>query len=263
MKKQQEYDAFVEKFKPKKTTDDCYTPPAVYEVIRNWVFDRYHLAPSTPVVRPFFPGGDFENETYHPGEVVIDNPPFSIYARCVRFFLERDIPFFLFAPNLTLFPPKMETAQHAKLTYIVTDAAIIYENGARIRTAFVTNLSPGTCLLSAPGLGQAIKDVQKSDTPIRPRYLYPDELVTTTRLNRLAYLGIEYAVPFSEVVAFTTAIDAQKAQKKSIFGGGILVKSTEGRRISVVQREAEKGRIYVYSLSEREKALCGTQNENL
>lgn len=22
-----DYDAFVEKFKPKKTTDDCYTPP--------------------------------------------------------------------------------------------------------------------------------------------------------------------------------------------------------------------------------------------
>ena len=29
-----EYDAFVEKFKPKKTTDDCYTPPLVYDAIR-------------------------------------------------------------------------------------------------------------------------------------------------------------------------------------------------------------------------------------
>lgn len=24
-----DYEGFVEKFKPKKTTDDCYTPPAV------------------------------------------------------------------------------------------------------------------------------------------------------------------------------------------------------------------------------------------
>ena len=24
----EDYEAFVEKFKPKKTTDDCYTPPA-------------------------------------------------------------------------------------------------------------------------------------------------------------------------------------------------------------------------------------------
>nr|DAJ82391.1 MAG TPA: hypothetical protein [Caudoviricetes sp.] len=26
-KKNQNYDEFIEKFKPKKTTDDCYTPP--------------------------------------------------------------------------------------------------------------------------------------------------------------------------------------------------------------------------------------------
>ena len=28
------YEDFVEKFKPKKTTDDCYTPPGVYAVRR-------------------------------------------------------------------------------------------------------------------------------------------------------------------------------------------------------------------------------------
>lgn len=28
--KMDDYEAFVEKFKPKKTTDDCYTPPHVY-----------------------------------------------------------------------------------------------------------------------------------------------------------------------------------------------------------------------------------------
>ena len=32
----EEYAAFVEKFKPKKTTDDCYTPPAVYEAVLNY-----------------------------------------------------------------------------------------------------------------------------------------------------------------------------------------------------------------------------------
>ena len=28
-----EYQAFVDKFKPKKTTDDCYTPKNIYEVV--------------------------------------------------------------------------------------------------------------------------------------------------------------------------------------------------------------------------------------
>ncbi len=32
-----DYDGFVEKFKPKKTTDDCYTPPEVMEVVNSYV----------------------------------------------------------------------------------------------------------------------------------------------------------------------------------------------------------------------------------
>ncbi len=31
------YEEFVEKFKPKKTTDDCYTPPIIYDAVLNWV----------------------------------------------------------------------------------------------------------------------------------------------------------------------------------------------------------------------------------
>lgn len=30
-----EYAAFVEKFKPKKTTDDCYTPDNVYAAVHD------------------------------------------------------------------------------------------------------------------------------------------------------------------------------------------------------------------------------------
>lgn len=40
------YEEFTEKFKPKKTTDDCYTPPSIYAVIRDW------LAKSTALTRP-------------------------------------------------------------------------------------------------------------------------------------------------------------------------------------------------------------------
>lgn len=27
----EDYEGFVEKFEPKKTTDDCYTPPKIYD----------------------------------------------------------------------------------------------------------------------------------------------------------------------------------------------------------------------------------------
>ena len=53
-----DYDGFVEKFKPKKTTDDCYTPQPVYDAVLEWVRDEYHVDESTPILRPFKPGGD-------------------------------------------------------------------------------------------------------------------------------------------------------------------------------------------------------------
>lgn len=37
----QEYSEFVEKFKPKLTTDDCYTPDPVYEEVVRWCESEY------------------------------------------------------------------------------------------------------------------------------------------------------------------------------------------------------------------------------
>lgn len=36
MPKSKTYEEFVDKFKPKKTTDDCYTPQIVYEAVKDW-----------------------------------------------------------------------------------------------------------------------------------------------------------------------------------------------------------------------------------
>ena len=69
------YEEFVEKFKPKKTTDDCYTPPSIYAVIRDWTCKEYGIDPSK-IVRPFYPGGDYEHYDYPADSVVIGIPPF-------------------------------------------------------------------------------------------------------------------------------------------------------------------------------------------
>ena len=37
MAKNETYDEFVEKFQPKLTTDDCYTPQAIYNTVLEWV----------------------------------------------------------------------------------------------------------------------------------------------------------------------------------------------------------------------------------
>ena len=57
--KSKTYEEFVEKFKPKKTTDDCYTPPLVYEAVKDWACAEYDIDPEN-IVRPFWPGGDYE-----------------------------------------------------------------------------------------------------------------------------------------------------------------------------------------------------------
>ena len=78
-----EYREFVEKFKPKKTTDDCYTPPEIYDVVLDYVVDRYGVA-REKVMRPFWPNGDYEREQYPTGCVVVDNPPFSLLSKIVE-----------------------------------------------------------------------------------------------------------------------------------------------------------------------------------
>ena len=99
--KSKNYDEFVEKFKPKKTTDDCYTPPEIYEAIKEWVYLRYGINPED-TVRPFWPGADYKSFDYSEDSIVLDNPPFSILSQICEYYLEHGIRFFLFAPSLTI-----------------------------------------------------------------------------------------------------------------------------------------------------------------
>lgn len=152
-----EYDGFVAKFEPKKTTDDCYTPPIIYDAIRAWACEQYGIDPGS-IVRPFYPGGDYEAFDYPDGCVVLDNPPFSILSQICDFYLNRGIPFFLFAPSLTAFSGKNVAM---RMNHIVCDADIIYENGACVKTAFVTSYGGDIVAQTAPDLGAKIGEAVK------------------------------------------------------------------------------------------------------
>lgn len=213
-----EYDAFVEKFKPKKTTDDCYTPPKVYDAVQDWACKQYNINPAS-IVQPFCPGGDYERFTYPDGCVVLDNPPFSILTKICEFYLDRDIPFFLFAPSLTAFSGRKTIM---RIAHIIPDAEITYENGAVVRTAFVTNLAGDIILQTAPDLYTAIAAAQKSDTVSLPKYDYPGNVVTAAMVQKYAKRGIEFVVRAGECTPIY-ALDAQKVSGKRVFGSGLLV----------------------------------------
>ena len=129
------YKVFTDKFVPAKTTDDCYTPENVYEAVAGWVAEEYGVDRET-FMRPFYPGGDYEYANYPDGCVVVDNPPFSILQGIVNFYMARGIRFFLFAPGLTLLRRRYDVC------CIASDSLITYENGADVKTGFVTNLEP-------------------------------------------------------------------------------------------------------------------------
>lgn len=235
-----EYAAFVEKFKPKKTTDDCYTPDNVYQAVRDWAVKEYGLE-GRPIIRPFWPGGDYERAEYPGGCVVIDNPPFSILSKICRYYEKYGIDYFLFAPSLTLF-----SINAGRSNYIITDSGITYENGANIKTAFATNLGSYK-IQTRPDLYAVIKtanDANTRPTVELPKYSYPDEVAVAACLQKLARYEILRIRP--EDCVFTRALDAQRKQKKTIFGAGFLLRE---------KAAAEKAAVISWALSEREQAL--------
>lgn len=141
------YPDFVGKFKRKKTSDDCYTPKPVYNAVKNWfaqaLWDtRSEMLLNYNIVRPFYPNMDYLTYNYQSNDIVLDNPPFSIYSKIVRNYMRMGVNFFLFAPALSLFVPD------SGANYVITGANLIYENGARVRTSFVTNMLPYKILIA-------------------------------------------------------------------------------------------------------------------
>ena len=243
----EDYEAFTEKFKPKKTTDDCYTPTAVYDAVAGYVADYYDLD-RTKFVRPFYPGGDYERFDYPDDCVVVDNPPFSIITKIARDYRNRGIKFFLFAPLLTILNI---CGQEGDISKIITDSRITYENGAYVATSFITNLEPIPCVRTDPVLHELIEAAEKKSKPTpAKKYEYPDEVLLASELNSFARKGVSFSVPLSET-RFIRELDSQKAMGKAIFGSGLLLK----RKAVEKKKAVEKNETIVLELSDRERAF--------
>lgn len=240
-----DYDGFVEKFKPKKTTDDCDTPPAVYDAILGWLRENANIE-GREIVRPFYPGGDFERYEYPEGCIVVDNPPFSIITKICRWYKARNIDFFLFSPHLTLFG-----ARNIEWTCIVTFAPIIYENGADVSTDFVSTLFGDIRIMTAPELRRRIVAACKQDKPQLPKYKYPNNVTSAALLGKIAP-HVEVVVRASEC-QFISRLDSQKGGQ-GIFGGGVILSDAKAAEKAAAEKAAERD-VVVWDLSAREKNI--------
>lgn len=155
----EDYLAFCEKFETKKTTDDCYTPPAIMKVIFDYV-EKMTNIPQDCYVRPFYPGGDYTKEDYTE-KIVVDNPPFSMLTKIIDFYNEHNVKFFLFAPKLTI----NNSIFNRKTSCIVISQNIAYENGAKVATCFITNIPERPFMKYSEYLNKKIKEA----TPVKKK----------------------------------------------------------------------------------------------
>lgn len=249
-----DYDNFVEKFKPKKTTDDCYTPAPVYEAVCRWVSGNIMPLNGVEIVRPFFPGGDFERYDYPEGCIVLDNPPFSILAKIRRFYHLKGIKYFLFAPALTI----ENSAKELDDTYLVCGAPITYENGAVVPTSFVTNLPCGDIRVWCAGslnkiIEQADEENRQANRVEQPAYEYPPQVISPAILQKISKRGIDLRIPKNEC-ASVSVLDSQRSKGKAIYGGGWFI----SERLAAERLAARN--ITYWALSDREKQIIKRLN---
>jgi hypothetical protein len=204
-------------------------------------------------VRPFYPGGDYQLYKYKAGDVVVDNPPFSILAEIVDFYVESEQAFFLFAPALAT----LNYINRDGVAAICTYAGVTYENGANVTTSFITNLEPkDVAALADPELFKAIDTANKENEAKMhksfPKYEYPLEVITAAKLGYLAKYGQALTLKKTDAV-FIRSLDAQKETGKGIFGGALLMsEKAAAEKAAAEKAAAEKAAATCWPLSERE-----------
>ena len=255
------YDEFIDKFKQKLTTDDCFTPQPVYDAVLSFVGKMTDLT-GREVVRPFFPGGNYEDmEQYKPGCIVVDNPPFSLLAKIIRFYVSNGIQFFLFGPALTLF-----SATDCDLTYIVSDSDIEYENGARVRTGFITNLHCEYRIWCCPELAGMIEEAQAHEDKTKQGFIYPDNIVTAAILMKLVRRDIELRIRKKSCEAIKGS-DSAKEEGRDLYGGGFIMSDkmaaerAAAERAAAERAAAERAAATRINLSDREKQIIERLNK--
>jgi hypothetical protein len=207
--------------------------------------ETYQIPEDTQVIRPFFPGGDYENADYPKGCIVVDNPPFSIFSKIVDFYLQNGIKFFLFAPSLTTLGV---VVKRNGTTFVHTNIEVTYENGAKVNTGFITNLSPEVFYTTAPALHQAIKAAQDKKAKKTRKLEYPENIFTVQMATRISRGGL---VDFDIKRYQMAASDVKKT-----FGGCCIISDSAAKATAKAAAKVDE---YI-SLSLRDKETIAQLN---
>jgi len=172
---------------------------------------------------------------------VIDNPPFSIFLKIVKFYSESKIPFFLFGPGMTI-------ANCCKwCTAVIVADNITFSNSAKINCNFATNLMGDTLVTTAVRLNELLRLCPSQNQKANlPSYIYPDEVLSVSDFQILARGGEDFSLSRRDAVV-VKSLDL--FPKKKVFGDHFLSRIGIGDR-----KEAARNTIRI-ELSERERRI--------
>lgn len=228
-----DYESFVAKFSDNpKTTDDCFTPKDVYDAVVKYVGTVVDLSDKA-ILRPFFPGGDYEHSDYPENGIVIDNPPFSIFTKCCAFYTLHKIPFFLFGPGLTI-------ASCCKYcTAVIVADQITFENGAKVKCNFASNLYGDTMIITAPLLNDLITACPSQNQKVNlPKFRYPDVVLDVSAMQTICRGGIEFKVMRNECEIIRD-LDLHP-KSGGLFGDHFLLSATKGADKEAARQRAQE-----------------------
>lgn len=252
-----DYDSFVKKFSKgaPKTTDDCYTPPEIYDAVLRFVGTITDLT-GVQILRPFYPGGDYENADYPADGVVIDNPPFSILKKICIFYTAKHIPFFLFAPAQTSFG----CLDLPGVSMVVVGSQIIFENGAFVNCAFLTNLLGDVLVTTSVELTEAFKRHNKQVKPTKElrKYILPNEVVGFNDFEAIAKGNEDFAIKRNE------AQRVKEINGYKVFGSKLIVSKAAAAKAAAAKAAAAKAaaaKAITVSFGTKELAIINTLNE--
>lgn len=241
-----DYESFIAKFADNpKTTDDCYTPPDIYDAVVKWLGTKIDLT-GKQILRPFYPGGDYVMAEYPEDGIVIDNPPFSLFTKIVQFYCTRNVPFFLFGPGMTI------GTCFRWCTAVIVNEQIRFSNGAMLKCHFASNLFGDAVMYSCPELSKMLKNCPSQDYKANlTKYRYPDELCSVSDMQTIAKGDYDFIIHRDECQIVSDLDLHPKAT--GLYGIHLLLSS--GKAAAKVAAKAAADRAIPVALSDNEKRI--------
>ena len=140
----------------------------------------------------------------------------------------------------------------------MTDSEIVYENGARVRTGYITNAIKDVRIWLCPELSEAVAEACAEEDKTKQGFIYPDNIVTAATLGKIVKWGVELKI-YKETCEAISSCDSADEQGRQLYGGGYILSEGAAAARTAAEKLAAARTAGVaptrLDLSPREKAI--------